>query len=439
MENKEYVSCKKCQCEITNRVAEKYDGYCKNCFNATKKLYKTNKYSKTSILVVLILFFVVVGIIGIHPVTQMIHKNALSNKVKNTLLNNIDYIDFDIEGKYNNHLEIQMNDEFDDYDYTKKEQMIKDISNQFKEVYREDEEKFINTDNENYIYDEIKGNTKPTVTFISKNNKYTIDTILLKNDKQYTKNDDLKEKIIEQLNSSDIENKDELVNMVNSTNFEEEGLNSILNISDNIEKSNEIIYQSAKVYSSEDYKKSLELYQRILDYKDSKDIIEKINKSHEVDGEWYGKYAYTGHRWIISGNTCYNVYSDYKHKYTYDTYYCKYEDNILYVFKEKESSNDNNNAKFKMKYENGSLTYLDEPYYNTITLNKQSDNTIPKEIVEIKEPSLGMTKNEVRNSTWGEPEDINKTTTAYGTREQWCYSGYKYIYFEDGIVTSIQD
>ena len=50
-----------------------------------------------------------------------------------------------------------------------------------------------------------------------------------------------------------------------------------------------------------------------------------------------------------------------------------------------------------------------------------------------------MTKDEVLNSTWGQPEDINKTTTKYGTREQWSYSGYRYIYFEDGIVTSIQD
>ncbi len=32
MENKEYVSCKKCRCEITNKVAEKYKGYCKNCY-----------------------------------------------------------------------------------------------------------------------------------------------------------------------------------------------------------------------------------------------------------------------------------------------------------------------------------------------------------------------------------------------------------------------
>lgn len=54
-------------------------------------------------------------------------------------------------------------------------------------------------------------------------------------------------------------------------------------------------------------------------------------------------------------------------------------------------------------------------------------------------PAIGMTAEEVRNSSWGKPSDINKTTTAYGVHEQWVYSGNRYIYFDDGIVTSIQE
>ena len=52
---------------------------------------------------------------------------------------------------------------------------------------------------------------------------------------------------------------------------------------------------------------------------------------------------------------------------------------------------------------------------------------------------LGMTHEEVEKSTWGKPEDINKTTYAWGTTEQWCYSNYRYIYFDNGIVTAIQE
>lgn len=50
--------------------------------------------------------------------------------------------------------------------------------------------------------------------------------------------------------------------------------------------------------------------------------------------------------------------------------------------------------------------------------------------------SVGMTKEMCRLS-WGEPQKVNKTTTNNGIREQWVYYA-NYLYFEDGILTSIQ-
>lgn len=55
------------------------------------------------------------------------------------------------------------------------------------------------------------------------------------------------------------------------------------------------------------------------------------------------------------------------------------------------------------------------------------------------EPSIGMTRMQVRQSKWGEPTKINKTSTKYADREQWVYNGNKLIYFENGIVTSISE
>lgn len=55
------------------------------------------------------------------------------------------------------------------------------------------------------------------------------------------------------------------------------------------------------------------------------------------------------------------------------------------------------------------------------------------------EPAIGMTADEVRESKWGKPQKVNKTTTKYGVDEQWVYPNYKYIYLEDGIVTAIQE
>ncbi|MTI89553.1 MAG: hypothetical protein FH748_16485 [Balneolaceae bacterium] len=54
---------------------------------------------------------------------------------------------------------------------------------------------------------------------------------------------------------------------------------------------------------------------------------------------------------------------------------------------------------------------------------------------------IGMSKDMVRAS-WGRPNDVNRTVNAHSTREQWVYgsiSTRRYVYFEDGIMTSFQD
>lgn len=54
---------------------------------------------------------------------------------------------------------------------------------------------------------------------------------------------------------------------------------------------------------------------------------------------------------------------------------------------------------------------------------------------------IGMSKDMVRAS-WGRPNDINRTVNSYSTREQWVYgsiSTRRYVYFEDGVMSSFQD
>lgn len=54
-------------------------------------------------------------------------------------------------------------------------------------------------------------------------------------------------------------------------------------------------------------------------------------------------------------------------------------------------------------------------------------------------PKIGMTREQILyKSNWGEPQDINTTIDAYGTFEQWIYGGSKYLYFKNGMLTSIQ-
>lgn len=52
---------------------------------------------------------------------------------------------------------------------------------------------------------------------------------------------------------------------------------------------------------------------------------------------------------------------------------------------------------------------------------------------------LGMTQQEVIDSSWGKPRSINRSTYTFGTREQWVYGSGNYLYFKDGILNSIQN
>jgi hypothetical protein len=53
--------------------------------------------------------------------------------------------------------------------------------------------------------------------------------------------------------------------------------------------------------------------------------------------------------------------------------------------------------------------------------------------------NIGMSEQDVLDSSWGRPEHVNTTTNTYGTRAQWVYGGRNYLYFEDGKLTSIQN
>ncbi|MCM3730092.1 DUF2845 domain-containing protein [Fictibacillus nanhaiensis] len=54
-------------------------------------------------------------------------------------------------------------------------------------------------------------------------------------------------------------------------------------------------------------------------------------------------------------------------------------------------------------------------------------------------PTIGMTRYEVLKTTWKNPSDINTTKTALSINEQWVYGLTRYLYFEDGRLTSIQN
>ena len=52
---------------------------------------------------------------------------------------------------------------------------------------------------------------------------------------------------------------------------------------------------------------------------------------------------------------------------------------------------------------------------------------------------VGMSAQDALDSSWGKPQKVNRTTGAYGVHEQWVYGGGGYLYFENGILRTIQN
>lgn len=68
-----------------------------------------------------------------------------------------------------------------------------------------------------------------------------------------------------------------------------------------------------------------------------------------------------------------------------------------------------------------------------------------RDLILAHQVTLGMTAEQVELS-WGPPHTKNRTVTKYGVSEQWVY-GYadrwsdttRYLYFDDGVLTSWQE
>jgi hypothetical protein len=147
------------------------------------------------------------------------------------------------------------------------------------------------------------------------------------------------------------------------------------------------------------------------------------------------------------------------------------------IYKEKRQSDSIYYLELKQKAKNDSIQYVNQKKINDLVQKEQKKKEAIKQIAinekqkkqEIEIKATRKLENEKRRSliinkygkengeailnnkvkigwtksmciaSWGKPYDINRTTNAYGTHEQYVYSLKKYLYFENGILTGIQD
>lgn len=89
------------------------------------------------------------------------------------------------------------------------------------------------------------------------------------------------------------------------------------------------------------------------------------------------------------------------------------------------------------------LVYREHRNENVINeiLNRELLTEFEVQCVVDAQVQLGLSERAVR-LIWGSPDEINRTVVATGERKQYVYnlrSKMMFIYFEDGIVTAIQD
>ena len=211
-------------------------------------------------------------------------------------------------------------------------------------------------------------------------------------------------------------------------------------------KIQEIKYNYAKYLTSRnESQKAMNIYKELGNYKDSQEQYSNLYNTHKFDGYWSGDEKSednwkTGfYIWIVNGTTCYNIYDTKTQKKAHSRYECKIENDKLIIYR--IISKDD--PMYTFNNVNGELVTSYDKYgtgrISTLTLSKKSDDTTLPSSKTIREPSIGMTPEEVKASTWGSPTKINKSTYSWGTTEQWVYPSYKYIYFKNGKVTSISE
>ncbi len=182
--------------------------------------------------------------------------------------------------------------------------------------------------------------------------------------------------------------------------------------------------ESIKILKEAEIKNLIDTSRRMLENKDYTNALEYINKADYSAKQLEEK----------------NIYSD---------EIISLKKNILPFEVDNQIEKARKNAK-KGDYSQAidilvNVGYINEDMKLSETITSLKDKYLALQEKKLKKEkksrgvSIGMTQQEVLQSSWGKPKDINKTTTEYGTHEQWVYANYNYLYFEDGILVTIQN
>lgn len=95
---------------------------------------------------------------------------------------------------------------------------------------------------------------------------------------------------------------------------------------------------------------------------------------------------------------------------------------------------------YKCSDPDGRIRFTDKarPDCKALDFPKVSKREGPKPRSKRGVIKIGML-GEAAIAAWGKPLSVHRTTTAKGLSEQWVYGDRNYLYFQDGLLTAIED
>ena len=353
-----------------------------------------------------IILLIVFGLIGVVSIC-FINYNKQSSYEKATDLYN--------SNKFSEAKTILL--DLQDYKNTKKLIYVIEIDEKIQLILKEDIDNFMYTE----IFD-----------------PFSIDDIVENANKYEVLNDD-KHKLIEYLK--------ELISYLISKKYNSQSYEyaqylidiicNYTNVDDLIAKkqNNEVIELIKENIKNEKYSDIITNFDNI---KEKTDEVKSLNQSYnelyytygEFLGDWGSSSGQGGFRFSILIDDSDQFYFDIKRgEATYDYYDLNVDNNTMHFMLKEGLLDPPKNV--NCIAENGIVS---------INVDGREIHTAPiKQQVVKQNPQIGMTANEVKLSSWGNPNSVNKTTTENNIHEQWCYDNYKYIYFDNGVVTAIQE
>ncbi len=258
------------------------------------------------------------------------------------------------------------------------------------------------------------------LTYFEKNSKYKENESNLK-----------KLKYIKAQKLLDEESLDEAIKLYQELDDYENSNKKIEEINE-LQKDN--IYKNAiELYEKGNFVESKSLFEKIVNnYKEKSVYLDNLNKLIPLQGTYISD-SNEKDILILDGWNLNLVFSSVNFDYTY-----KLLGNKIILVNDYGETLEDNTYNILDKVLVHSFVGVDNKNYETRYIYESSNTEIPTYKTK-PEPAIGMTKDEVEDSTWGSPSKINKDTYSWGITEQWVYNDRGYIYFENGIVTSISE